>query len=125
MKKENKNINDKKYKFVETIKEHFKPLLDDWVITYGKEGSYYGECCRNLDTKKAHIYPFRIGPGRIPDSYFIHEMLHITIAALEDIKGWRNHKKAEEKFIQGLCALMDKNKLKDLSNGKQIVKWRE
>jgi hypothetical protein len=96
-------------KQIKRLQKHLK-ILDKWIIEYDSKSIYKGQCSWNVDTKKAIIYKFRNGSGRIPQDYIIHELLHIANAEVFSGKTNKEQKK-EEKLIKAICGLLDYNKI--------------
>ena len=75
-------------------------VLSDWTVTFDDEVEYKGQCCVNVETKRATIYGW--GPHEAMETdYFAHEVLHVAFRAA-GAKG----REGEEMFVQDLCEIL-------------------
>ena len=82
------------------LKSLFRRLLKGWKVKY-KPAWATGEraCCEiSVSRKEAYIHQF--GKDKVPETYMLHEFLHIGLAAIKD-------RKDREEFIRAVCGYVE------------------
>lgn len=75
-------------------------VLKDWEIEFDPDAEYKGQCCFNVENKRATIYGW--GTGNIAKDYIFHEMLHIAVKAMESGNKkvpYSERREREENFV--------------------------
>ena len=94
---------------IDNLKFQFR-ILDEWEINYCPDVQVKGACSWDIDSKQAKLFKFRKGSGRIPQTYILHEMIHIALAEVMQGKSEEEEKK-EEHIVRAICGLIDNKKL--------------
>jgi hypothetical protein len=78
-------------------------ILLGWSVIVDPDFYYQDRMCTDVDRKQARIYSWS-GRPRGVRAYVKHELLHLCLRALRQVRAADRHE-TEEMLVQDLCAL--------------------